>query len=370
LPSPAPGTQRELVVHRFGRSGARPKAWLQAALHADELPGTLVLHHLMPMLAAAERNQTMLGEVCVVPTANPIGLAQQMGGRPFGRFSFDGSGNFNRGFADLREPLLEAVREQLGAGAEANAALIRAAIAGLLTEAAVADEAATLKRLLHRLAHDCDIVLDLHCDQLSSLHIYCLPRQSTAFMPLAARLGARAVLTAEDSGDVPFDEALARPWWRLIDALPQAPIASDACLSCTVELRGEADIDDQMAAADAAAIHAWLQERGLIGGAAPPPPQAFCAATPLDGVDVVKATHSGVFVSSVAPGTCVSAGQVVGTIIDPLAAPGVGRSDVTTRTDGVMFARAIPGLVRPGNTLAKIAGAQSLADRKGLLLEP
>src|SRR3546814_5615348 len=42
----SPGTSRELVVHRFGQAGARPKVYLQAALHADETPGLLVLHHL------------------------------------------------------------------------------------------------------------------------------------------------------------------------------------------------------------------------------------------------------------------------------------------------------------------------------------
>ena len=43
LPPVAPGTRREIEVLRFGTPGARPKAYLQAGLHADELPGMLVL---------------------------------------------------------------------------------------------------------------------------------------------------------------------------------------------------------------------------------------------------------------------------------------------------------------------------------------
>ncbi|MEZ5600227.1 MAG: hypothetical protein R3F36_04160 [Candidatus Competibacteraceae bacterium] len=39
LPAPAPGTRRALRVHRYGTPGARPKAYFQAALHADEIPG-------------------------------------------------------------------------------------------------------------------------------------------------------------------------------------------------------------------------------------------------------------------------------------------------------------------------------------------
>ena len=43
-----------LLVERPGKAGARPKAYFQAALHADELPGILVLQHLLTLLAAAE----------------------------------------------------------------------------------------------------------------------------------------------------------------------------------------------------------------------------------------------------------------------------------------------------------------------------
>jgi len=50
LPSMTPGTGRSIAVHRFGVSGARPKIYLQAAIHANELPGAMALHLLMPML--------------------------------------------------------------------------------------------------------------------------------------------------------------------------------------------------------------------------------------------------------------------------------------------------------------------------------
>ena len=47
LPPMSLGTERHLTVHAYGDPDARPKAYLQAGLHADELPGSLVLHHLM-----------------------------------------------------------------------------------------------------------------------------------------------------------------------------------------------------------------------------------------------------------------------------------------------------------------------------------
>src|SRR5262245_31868922 len=113
LPSPSPGSDRHLLVHRFGMPGARPKVWLQAALHADELPGVLVLHHLTARLAEAERAGAVIGEIALVPFANPIGLAQQVGGRLVGRYALDGAGNFNRGFVELRDSLADAVKDRL-----------------------------------------------------------------------------------------------------------------------------------------------------------------------------------------------------------------------------------------------------------------
>lgn len=54
LPSPAPGVERTLRVHRYGTPGARPKAYFQAALHADEIPGLLVAQHLLRGLEQAQ----------------------------------------------------------------------------------------------------------------------------------------------------------------------------------------------------------------------------------------------------------------------------------------------------------------------------
>ena len=48
LPAMSPGTARSLTVHRFGDPAARPKAYLHAGTHAEEIPGMLVLHHKAP----------------------------------------------------------------------------------------------------------------------------------------------------------------------------------------------------------------------------------------------------------------------------------------------------------------------------------
>src|SRR3569832_2858821 len=68
------GGAYEFPVLRFeGKDKAAPSAYLQAALHAGELPGVVAIDALMPMLAKAEAEGRIKGPVTIVPWANPIG---------------------------------------------------------------------------------------------------------------------------------------------------------------------------------------------------------------------------------------------------------------------------------------------------------
>ena len=69
LPSPAPGTERALRVHRYGHSSARPKAYIQEPIHADEIPGLLVAQHLLRRLETLQAEGRVLGEVCLLYTS-------------------------------------------------------------------------------------------------------------------------------------------------------------------------------------------------------------------------------------------------------------------------------------------------------------
>ncbi|MFO1072844.1 MAG: succinylglutamate desuccinylase/aspartoacylase family protein [Geminicoccaceae bacterium] len=130
LPAPAPGTARHLVVQRFGAAGARPGAYLRAALHAfDELPGVLVLHHLARLLAEAEAAGRVLGEVVLVPLANPIGLAQRadpVASRPLRSQPHD---QLQPRLAGLPAGPDQRLGDRLGSDAAANVALIRRELA-------------------------------------------------------------------------------------------------------------------------------------------------------------------------------------------------------------------------------------------------
>jgi len=366
LPFARLGTQRTLTVHRFGTPGARPKAYIQAALHADEIPGQLVAHHLLRLLASAP----VTGEIVVVPVANPIGLDQVVEGAAVGRYALGGGGNFNRGFPDLTADAAERLRGRLGADAAANAAAVRDALRAAHAALSPEGEVAALRHALLGLALDADLVLDLHCDTEAVVHLYTGEALWPGTTDIAAELGCRAVLLSAQSGGDPFDESCSAPWWRLAERLgPDTPIPA-ACTAVTVELRGKADVSDALAEADARAILRVLIRRGMVAGDAGPLPALAGTATPLAGLDRLTAPVSGVIAFHHAVGDVVHAGDLVAEIVDSTAEPAAARTPVTARCDGLLMARSNQRFAGAGDLIASVAGAAARpASGRGLLFD-
>ncbi|MEW6123357.1 MAG: succinylglutamate desuccinylase/aspartoacylase family protein [Pseudomonadota bacterium] len=362
-PQAAGAPPRGVTVFRFGQAGARPKAYLQAGLHADEFPGMLVLRYLAAHLAEAAERGEILGEVVVVPQANPIGLAQQENGFLQGRFETASGRNFNRDYPDLAAQAAGALDGRLGPDAQANVATIRAAMGAALERIDPPDELAALRKTLMGLAYDADIVLDLHADNEALLHMYLGTPLWPDAADLAAEIDARAVLLAEVSGGNPFDEACGGPWWELAKRFPDAAIPP-ACLSATLELRSNDDVDDGLARSDAAALLRFLQRRGLVKGDPGPLPRLLCAATPLDAMQQMRAPVEGLVNYRARLGDQVRAGEVLAEIIDPLGEV----TSVPATTDGLLFARHSQKYAWAGKVIGKVAGAVPLPERTGLLL--
>ena len=364
------GTTRHLAVHRYGEPGARPKAYLQAALHADEIPPMLVQHHLIRLLDAAARAGRILGEIVVVPVANPIGAGQIVNDTLVGRYELGGAGNFNRNWPDLSTGLADRVRDRLGPDPTANVAVVRAAMGEILAGQRAASQIASLRLALARLAWDADIVLDLHCDSEALPHLFLIPAHWPLATDLAAEIGSRAVLLADDSGGRSFDETFSAPWVRLAAAIGNAHQVPAACLAGTIEYRGMADVADELAAPDAEALFRFLQRRRLIAGDPPPLPPLQAVVAPLDAVDLVRSPGAGVLAYQQPLGATVAAGAVIAELVDPMAEdPERARTPITTITDGLLLSRRLDHLVRPGSTVTKIVGRRKLSYRTGLLLE-
>jgi predicted deacylase len=360
----SPGTEHHLTVLHFGTAGHGPKAYIQAALHADEVPALLVAQQLRRDLEALETAGALLGEVVLVPYANPLGLGQLLLGQHQGRFDLRDGLNFNRGCPELGPAVAATLVGRLGVDPAANRLLIREALLAATQDLSVQHAAQDLKRQLLLQALDADVVLDLHCDGQAAMHLYALTPQAGWAAELGALLGAHAVLLATESGDSPFDEACSRPWLQLQQAFPQAAIPL-ACFAATVELRGEADTSHQLAQQDASAIIEFLRRRGIVAGAPAPLPAALCEATPLAGSEPLVAPHAGIVVFHVETGQRVRAGQNVVDIVD-LDSGAI--TPVRAQSDGMLYARGALRWAARGSRLGKIAGT-SLA-RSGKLLSP
>lgn len=359
-----PGTRHELVSLHYGTPGIGPKIYIQGALHADEVPGLLVAHHLRGLLGQAEAEGRITGEIILVPAANPLGLAQWHLRGYQGRFEFTSGENFNRNFVDLTDAVVRAVQGQLGSDPVINVARVRQA----LREAAQALSATTpledLRRTLLRLAIDAEVVLDLHSDGEGLLHLYTTPATWDQAAVLARAIGAHVALLAERSGGDPFDEACSMVWPQIAARLgPQTPLPA-SCMAATIELRGEGDVRHDLAARDAAGIVRFLVERGAVrDDHAAPLPEPLCEPTPLAGSIPLVAPHGGMVVFLQEPGAIVRQGDPLVDIIDPITGQ---VSTLGAGADGLFFARENRRFAVAGMALGKVAGTE--ARRQGRLL--
>lgn len=368
LPASSVGTEKRIVSISFGPKKCGKKVYIQAGLHADEPPGYLVASRLLELLEKADNSGDILGEIIVVPAANPVGLSQWNNDTVQGRFDYFDNINFNRQYPDLTEEIAEIITGRLGTEPLENINLIRECTAQILRSMEPAGETEFLKHLLLSLSHDADIVLDLHCDHQALIHVF----MGTSLWPegkdLSAQIRAGATLLASDSGGTPFDEANSKLWWELAEQFPDYPIPP-ACLAATVELRGSTNTDRQDTEQDTQNLYYFLQRRGYIAGAAPELPELLADATPLEGVDYITSTTTGILTFLKKVGEFVRKGDPIAELIHPMNKPGAGEKVIlSAKTDGILFARCLDRFARPGKVVAKIAGKEALEGKGENLL--
>ncbi len=353
LPADSPGRAHRLTCLRYGSPGARPKVYLQAGLHADEMPGVLTLQHLAGLLDAAEAAGQVTGEILLVPLANPIGFAQWIQHKPQGRQDLESMQNFNRGYPDLAPRAGDALEGRLTGDADQNAALVRAA----LTEALAAERATTevqaLRLALMGWSHDADHVLDIHCDHHAVLHLYASPARPEVTDLLCRATGSALALVQEVSGGNAFDEAHTAPWAALRRRFPDHPLTPGP-FSTTLELRGQFDVDDATAAGDAANLMVFLTGIGALAGQAAPA-HGPGLHYPLGGALECFAPQGGVVSWQAAPGDMVAEGQVLGHVTDPMTRR---RLPVTAPCAGLLFRLELWRSCLAGQGLAHVAGPE------------
>jgi predicted deacylase len=130
-----------------------------------------------------------------------------------------------------------------------------------------------------------------------------------------------------------------------------------------VELRGEADVDHDLAQADAQAILDYLALRGAIAGITPKVPEARCRPTPLESSEPIVSPVSGMIAFRAKVGDRIEAGDCIADVIDPLTGE---VTPVRSGSTGVLYARVLSRFIGAGQRLGKVAG--TTARRTGKLL--
>ncbi|MEM9839771.1 MAG: succinylglutamate desuccinylase/aspartoacylase family protein [Pseudomonadota bacterium] len=354
----------QIEVLKFGEPGARPKVYMQAGLHADELPGMLVLRKLAAALEEASLRGDLLGEVVLVPVCNPIGLTHIAGGYMVGRVDPEAGRNFNRGFPDLAAFAQERLKEPLGDDAEENVAALRKAMRKGVKNLTTDDAFSALQQRLVLEACDADIVLDVHADNEAMLHLYIGEGHWPDAEDLAADLDARAVLLTDESGGATFDECHGNSWARLQRVFPDKPIPL-ACFAATVELRSNNQVTEEDTDRDCRALFRFLNRRGVVKGEGGALPRLLCEAVSLRAMQQLRSPIEGLVVYRARLGDRVRKGDLIAEIVPTL---GGERVAVSAETDGLLFARHDQTWAWPDKVIGKIAGREPLEDRQGYLL--
>ncbi len=364
LAGDAPGQSTTLYWYTAGPQDSDVKVHLQAALHADEQPGTMALHHLLPMLRDADAQGNLRARFVVYPSVNPLGLGTRVLRRHIGRYDLETGINFNRRWPDLYVQVAEALTGQLTDDPKANVRAIRQAVGAWLEQQQPTTAAQRLRLHILKSAHDADIVLDLHCDDESLKHIFTSPDLMPGLQDLADRMQVAATLTAEDSGGGSFDEVLPNLFRKAARANPGFPIPM-AAETATLEYRGQADTHDAIGREDAQGLYDFFAGRGLIE-ATPAPPIPAPSPTPFEATEVLRADRPGLLAYHVALGDRVRKGDVVADII---AMDGrdafLARTPLRAGTDGIILSRATAKYVVTGSSVAKIVGEDILPARAG-----
>ncbi|MDP3898472.1 MAG: succinylglutamate desuccinylase/aspartoacylase family protein, partial [Mesorhizobium sp.] len=324
------GVAYEFPVYRFaGSSSEAPTAYLQAALHAGELPGVVAIDQLMPKLRKAEAEGRIRGDITLVPAANPVGRAQYHFGELQGRFHLGTRTNFNRDFPLLDTPDASTLKSGRKATADRR-----------------------LKERLIQLSMGHDIVLDLHCDDEGVAYLYVPGVLWPAMADVASAMGVAAVILWDGASGSSFDEASLHPWLKA----PADKARLDRRVVTTVEYRGIHDVERGFAEGDGEGLYRVLVARGVVEDTSVAPPAAFGGlVSPIENTELIQAPRAGAILFDVKPGDRVTKGQRVATIVH---SPGEEDSatEVFAPQAGYVFTRRSHRSIRAGDDLIKLAG--------------
>ena len=266
----ASGVKLTVPVYSYKpKESTAPNVYIQANMHGAEVQGNAVIFQLLELLKYCD----IQANITLVPYANPIGCNHKNGEYTLGRFDPITGVNWNRMYhfdegiispfveqhidasedeirSDFEQLLLDQIENKLDHN-----------IWGLTTGQRIAYQ-------LQRMAHQADLVLDLHTGPISSKHLYCAEYAKAS----ANYFDIPHTIFIPNDFDGAMDEATFCPWWSLQQAfedkgrnftMGEGAFAKE---SFTVELGSQEQIDLAVAEEDAMSILSYLQHKGVISG--------------------------------------------------------------------------------------------------------
>lgn len=253
----ASGDSLEIPVYRFKGNAKGPTAYLQASLHGSEVQGNWVIAELLERLPKIE----VLGDITLVPCANPHGQNQKMGDYTMGRYDPSDGDNWNRAFQDLSH-----LTNQVDAGwPKAKEQLKKLLLEELSKEPKEKESHAKhLARTLQRLSCTADFMLDLHCAALCESYVYVPAYAIDSFKDLPCRHAVQ--IHTEFTGAM--DEAFEAPWWEMGKKIEEATLKFPKGVpeGFTLELGHQDWSDPELAKKQAEGILYFLAKKGVVKG--------------------------------------------------------------------------------------------------------
>lgn len=363
-----PGRSTELHYFRIGPENAAKKVYLQAALHADEQPGMMVLHHLLPLLRDADAAGELKARFVLFPMVNPLGMGDIEFGHHQGRYNRGTGINHNRGWPVLYDAVGDGLAQKLGTDAADNIERVRAALRDWAASLPQITAVQQWRQCVIGEACDADYVFDLHCDDDSLAHIFSIPQLADNMQQLADWSGAAATLLAEDSGGRSFDETWPAIWLRVAAECKDKPLPLPV-VSCTLEYRGQGDTFDSLNRQDADNLYGYFHEQGLIGGDPRGRKVEARAGTDLRATEYLRAPQAGLLAYRVELGDWVEKGDCVAELIQLDGAGAfVERTPLFAGTSGQIISRKTMKYVWADANVCKIVGNEIIESRRGNLL--
>lgn len=368
LAGDGPGRHTELNYYRIGPENAEKKVYLQAAIHADEQPGILVLHHLLQLLREADESGLLKARFVLFPMVNPLGMGDIEFQKHQGRYYRTTGVNYNRAWPELYPETADELANRLDDDAEVNVRRVREVLRGWVDEMPRGTAIDDWRYALYAEACDADYVFDLHCDDDALLHLFSAPQMHDEIQQLANWTGAAATMLAEDSGGGSFDEVWPAIWLRLAREFPDKSIPLPV-LTCTVEYRGQLDTFDRYNRADAENLYGYFHEQGLIEGPSMGEKIEAAAPTDLRATEYLRSPQAGLLAYCVEPGDWVEKGDKVADLIQ-LDGDGafIERIPLRAGTSGMILSRMMTKYVWRDANVSKIVGTELLEHRDNFLL--